>query len=392
MLRKLNYSIPLTFSSNRLSSLRFLNNMIVLEKLNFSYNKITDAEIDLSNITNLHVLVCKRNSLTRLPTSVDSLKSLQLLDLSENRLTSCSFAKNSLSELTTLILRKNKLTDLSAFTGCVALEMMDVRENPIESLPPSLANLESMTEFLMDVDTESSVKFPPLSICQDGWIGIVSFMQEVIRGTADPKLSFAYGPGLSKQCDVCETESFTIKAVDRFGNQKKTGNDPFKVVIEIFNGDALVQTMKSGDGSVSVRDVGDGSYFVNYNAKRAGKYTMNLLLNNQHINESPLIVQMVPATAVGSTSSIEGQIGKVVADADTEMIFSPKDSFGNPCDCAVRDINLRLESQTPSSTVTDVRVSGLCRLIVTCSLRANLILDPRRSILLSNVLESTFCI
>lgn len=108
-----------------------------------------------------------------------------------------------------------------------------------------------------------------------------------IKPSADAGKSYAEGPGLHEAWDN-EPAHFTIHAVDKNGNPRNDGGDPFEVKID---GPAPV--------NAEVVDNGNGTYSVTYHPDVPGPYTINVSLEGSHIKDSPFHVTAKSGTDAG---------------------------------------------------------------------------------------------
>jgi hypothetical protein len=70
---------------------------------------------------------------------------------------------------------------------------------------------------------------------------------------------------------------FTIRSVDKRGDNKTFGGEKIEVQV---NG-------PSGQAQAEVQDKGDGTYHVTYKAIDSGDYKISVLLNGHNIKGSP---------------------------------------------------------------------------------------------------------
>jgi filamin len=84
--------------------------------------------------------------------------------------------------------------------------------------------------------------------------------------------------GADEAHSFIEGYTFTIRARSKKGENRKDGGDDFKVDIQGPSGPVP---------NVSLKDVGDGTYFCSYKLPGAGDYTVNVKLNGKHIKGSP---------------------------------------------------------------------------------------------------------
>lgn len=79
--------------------------------------------------------------------------------------------------------------------------------------------------------------------------------------------------------------TFTIHARNKDDVKKTEGGDDFTVDITHLPTESQVP-------KVNVKDNGDGSYLVSYKLKEPGEYSLDVMLNGEHIHGSPWKQQM----------------------------------------------------------------------------------------------------
>ncbi|KAJ1641399.1 hypothetical protein T492DRAFT_1209 [Pavlovales sp. CCMP2436] len=126
----------LDLSSNRLTGELAVSGLAVLEllrELDVSSNQLIGLGPDLP-VRSLETLRVSHNRLLVLPSALEQCSKLRTLVASHNALTGVSLA---LSQLVELELSNNQLSRGGCdFTGCAALELLDVRDNGLVQLPP----------------------------------------------------------------------------------------------------------------------------------------------------------------------------------------------------------------------------------------------------------------
>jgi len=110
------------------------------------------------------------------------------------------------------------------------------------------------------------------------------FVLRVTGGLTDSLKSSAQGQGLESAV-VGYPSTFTVFARDRFANKRTLGRE----IVQVF-----IQPTNFGRGRIPslVHDLLDGSYYVEYNATIAGRYTMSVSLLEQDIPGSPFQIQV----------------------------------------------------------------------------------------------------
>ena len=160
--------VELSLSDNKIQTLpQGLTGCKNLEKVDFSQNQITSLDIDLSSLQKLKIINLAENRLTSLPQSlgnliyleqlllsknqireipqqsVSQLRNLKMLDLKENKLK--QFTEFPRSEVfDSVILGFNALTHVEGYENCPSLSVLDVKNNKLVSLQPSIYNLKAL--------------------------------------------------------------------------------------------------------------------------------------------------------------------------------------------------------------------------------------------------------
>ncbi|KYQ96878.1 gelation factor [Tieghemostelium lacteum] len=112
-----------------------------------------------------------------------------------------------------------------------------------------------------------------------------------IKPVAVSENSYAHGPGLIEAYDNATAE-FTIFAVDKNGQARKDGGDPFVVQI----------TGPQGNVEAKLHDNSDGTYLVQYDPDVVGEYNINVTLKDTPIKNMPVSVNSIEG-ADGSLSN-----------------------------------------------------------------------------------------
>jgi filamin len=132
--------------------------------------------------------------------------------------------------------------------------------------------------------------------------------------------SYAEGDGLTHG-QTKHPLTFTIHSVDADGNAVREGGDPFKVNI-------------TGPQEVTpkVTDNNDGTYSVEYQVEKPGKYTVNVDLHGEPIKDAPFHPTIKWSCAAGQTyADGEGVTdGKVFDNKPAQFTIHAVDHEGNP--------------------------------------------------------------
>lgn len=163
----------LDVSSNRLKELpAALGDLRALTTLNMQHNQLSALPDSLGRLSNLRVLECSNNQLTDLPSSLVQLTSLEQLFIRQNRLhvlpalptqslKELYLADNQITALpsdllcglvllSSLELRGNKITALPEEALPSTLTRLDLSNNDISLLPPSLGLLPRLSVLLLE--------------------------------------------------------------------------------------------------------------------------------------------------------------------------------------------------------------------------------------------------
>jgi hypothetical protein len=124
------------------------------------------------------------------------------------------------------------------------------------------------------------------------------FVVQVSDGAVTSSTSHAYGIGLS-HATAGVAAYFTVQARDAAGNNRTTGGDALTVSV-------LHETTSHQYDSIKIRYIVNGSYRVHYNATIKGNTTVNVRINNMHINGSPFRPYVSPTVAYSLTSHADG--------------------------------------------------------------------------------------
>eukprot|EP00026_Physarum_polycephalum_P002538 Phypoly_transcript_02545.p1 GENE.Phypoly_transcript_02545~~Phypoly_transcript_02545.p1 ORF type:complete len:888 (+),score=160.21 Phypoly_transcript_02545:83-2746(+) len=112
--------------------------------------------------------------------------------------------------------------------------------------------------------------------------------EERKRKTADPVQVYAHGSGVEREgLYANQTAMFQIQACNFYGEELKSGGEQFMV---------NVLGEEAGVVEAPVTDLGDGGYEVKYLPLIPDNYTIEILLNGEHIKDSPFHVAIDGAT------------------------------------------------------------------------------------------------
>ena len=140
----------LKFLQENRINVKSVEEMLKLEVLNLSYNKLTkirgaNSTTSIGNLINLKSLFLTRNDLTIIPPEIGNLINLEALDLLGNDLTTLPPEIGNLINLKYLNLSYNKLTNLPLEIGnLINLKDLDLSYNKLTNLPKEIGNLRSL--------------------------------------------------------------------------------------------------------------------------------------------------------------------------------------------------------------------------------------------------------
>lgn len=160
-------SLILSFNKIEYLDLSFLGNCSKLELLDVSNNNVTDL-IEKKCKNNLTTLILSHNNINEVSDNfvlaLSKLKSLRNLLLNGNRITKVSPNLFKLRQLHKLNLANNKLAYLpDAFDNRINLNDLNIMENNINSLPPSLMLLQVNT-----IRCDTTIYSPPQVVLRNG--------------------------------------------------------------------------------------------------------------------------------------------------------------------------------------------------------------------------------
>jgi Leucine-rich repeat (LRR) protein len=127
-----------------------LTDLIYLQKLFFSDNKIKKLPAWFGQLQNLSVLNLGDNQLKELPASFGQLQNLKELDLNSNQLRELPASFGQLQNLRELDLNSNQLQELPVWFGQLQnLSRLDLDKNQLKELPASFGQLQNLSELYL---------------------------------------------------------------------------------------------------------------------------------------------------------------------------------------------------------------------------------------------------
>lgn len=166
-LRTCSALIDLNLSYNRFESFPLvLNSLTSLKHLNLSYNSIvTVLDDSIQNFVVLQTLDLSYNQLTKIPDSISYLQQIQDLDLSSNKILAICDSLGSLTTLKQLYLSANKIHELPAsMCSAQALKTLDVKSNCLSGLPSQFLKLSQLRSF--DCSRNKFTSIPSITLAQ----------------------------------------------------------------------------------------------------------------------------------------------------------------------------------------------------------------------------------
>ena len=139
-----------------------------------------------------------------------------------------------------------------------------------------------------------------------------------VEASPDAGKSYAEGPGLENP-NTHHEQVFTIHAVDHEGNPRTTGGDDFKV------------TLKGPEElKPEVKDNGDGTYTVTYEAEKPGDYEVDVTFEDAHIKDMPKTIKIKPSPDASKTYADGPGLEKPTTHHPQEFTIHAVDHEGNP--------------------------------------------------------------
>nr|XP_015195005.1 PREDICTED: malignant fibrous histiocytoma-amplified sequence 1 [Lepisosteus oculatus] len=159
--RKLRSNLrQLTLSTNNNQKITLPENINEIEVLNLGNNSLQELPDGLgATLTNLRILILRRNKFTYVPSAVFELRHLTELDLSHNCLGHFSEEIHCLNSLKKLCISHNKIKSLPTQIGMLhCLEELDISFNELRELPCSFSQLKKLRT--LDADHNKLTHFP----------------------------------------------------------------------------------------------------------------------------------------------------------------------------------------------------------------------------------------
>jgi filamin len=156
--------------------------------------------------------------------------------------------------------------------------------------------------------------------------------------------SYAEGPGLEKP-NTHHEQQFTIHAVDHDGKPRTTGGDDFKVAI---NGPEELKP--------TVKDNGDGTYLVTYEATKPGDYEVDVTFEGEPIKDMPKTVAVRASPDASKTYADGPGLEKPNTHHPQEFTIHAVDHDGNPLTQGGDDFDVTLKG--PEDIKPEVRDNG----------------------------------
>jgi GTPase SAR1 family protein len=118
-----------------------------LEKLDLSYNRLSELPDSIGNLQNLSVLYLTNNQLIELPASIGNLQNLSVLYLISNQLSEIPDSIGNLQNLSILELSKNQLSEMPDSIGSLQnLSGLYLSDNQLSEIPDSIGNLQNLSQ------------------------------------------------------------------------------------------------------------------------------------------------------------------------------------------------------------------------------------------------------
>ena len=208
---QLNTLPPETAQLNCLTHLNLWNNQLTtlppeitqlthLTTLYLSSNKLTTLPPGIAQLTRLTALDLSGNQLNTLPPEIAQLNCLTHLNLWNNQLTTLPPEIAQLIHLTTLLLGENQLTTLPPeITQLIHLTTLMLGKNQLTTLPPEITQLALE---ILDIG-DNPFNNLPLEIVEQGESAILTYLKELLQGHEQQwisKLMLVGVGGVGKTC------------------------------------------------------------------------------------------------------------------------------------------------------------------------------------------------
>ncbi|MEM9276480.1 MAG: leucine-rich repeat domain-containing protein, partial [Cyanobacteria bacterium P01_F01_bin.143] len=183
----------LYLSGNQLTNIpESITKLTNLTNLSFGNNQLTNIPEFISELTNLTTIYLTGNQLTNIPESIDKLTSLTSLRLGKNQLTNIPEFIAKLTSLTRLDLYGNRLTNIpESITKLTSLTTIYLDGNQIKKIPSWLAEkkLEIEIEDENRVDcinlSGNPIEEPPLEIVKQGNQATLNYYSQLVTQGQD---------------------------------------------------------------------------------------------------------------------------------------------------------------------------------------------------------------
>lgn len=235
----------LDVSSNRLKELpAALGDLRALTTLNLLQNQLSALPDSLGRLINLRVLECSNNQLTDLPSSLEQLTTLEQLFMRQNRLRvfpvlptqslkELYLADNQITALpaeqlcglvmlSSLELRGNKISALPEEALPSTLSRLDLSNNDISSLPPSLGLLPSLSVLLLEGNPLRGIRRELLT---RGTMELLKYLRGRIKEEPGDASEKSAGLTLPSHAAVSLHNITTLKLLDYSNKQTDTVPD-----------------------------------------------------------------------------------------------------------------------------------------------------------------------
>lgn len=200
-----------------------------LEKLDLSFNKLTELPADFGRLKNLKILFCSENLFTVLPEVIGDCPLLDIVGFKSNQIEKVP-ARALNPNLRWLILTNNRVTSLPAQIGdCPRMQKLMLAGNRLTELPEALGNCQNLS--LLRISANRLGKLPQwlLEMPKLAWAAF-SGNQFNIKPGADNIPSIGYGQ-LAIEDQLGEGASGIILKANM-----QTGIGPKEVAVKLFKG------------------------------------------------------------------------------------------------------------------------------------------------------------
>jgi internalin A len=150
-----------------------------LKELSITVSLINHIPSEINLLTNLQKLDLSGNQLSQLPLEIEHLSSCKELNLKDNQLHQFFSETKHLTNLRELNLNGNQLSQLPPEIGqLINLRALDLGANQLIQLPVEIGLMNNLSSLVLDGNPD--LLTPPPEIVNQGTVGIVAFLKELL--------------------------------------------------------------------------------------------------------------------------------------------------------------------------------------------------------------------